>query len=183
MRSQFLAVAISATLALASPAALAIRRRDADAAIAPNSFGALQSLFAIVEAIPVSTLEAGDAAVSEYLATAPASIAIPATVVEARSDSVETRAVAAQANVIDDLKCAAEIAKVILTTVVPAARLLRIKKYIEALGGTGKIVKILIKIRKGEKVGSAEILSAGKKLLGEITGITGIKEKCDGVLW
>jgi len=176
MRSQFITLALSATLAFASPTTLSVHRRDLQVAAAPNTLNTLESFLAVVDSIPTPVLEAGDESLAEYLASTPAAA------VEIAED-VQARSVAAGAGIIDDLRCAAAIADLIITTVVPAARLLKIKKYIDALGGTGKVIKILIKLKKGEKVGSAEVLDMAKKLLGEITGVNSIREKCDGVLF
>ena len=176
MRTQFLTFVLSATLAFASPTTWSNQRRDVEAALAPSSANSLENFFAIIENIPTPVLEAGDVALSEYLATTPAANL-------EKTESVQAREVAAQAGIIDDLKCAASIAELIISTVVPAARLLRIKKYIEALGGSGKVIKILIKLKKGEKVGSAEVLDAAKKLIKEITGIDDIQKKCKGVIF
>jgi len=181
MRTQFLTLALSATLAFASAATVSVRRRAVQGALAPNSANTLENFLAVVEGIPTPVLEAGDGALAGYLDVTPA--AAGTDLVAAEAEPVQAREVAAAAGIIDDLKCAAAIAELIISTVVPAAKLLRIKKYIEALGGSGKVIKILNKLRKGEKVGSGEVLETAKKLLGEITGINSIKEKCTGVLW
>ncbi|KAL2121683.1 hypothetical protein VTJ04DRAFT_2138 [Mycothermus thermophilus] len=75
------------------------------------------------------------------------------------------------------LKCALAVAKMIATNVVPAAKLLRIKKYIKAIGGVTKAVKLIFKGKN-----KAQWIKAGGqtlyKLVQEIIGITEIKKHC-----
>lgn len=74
-------------------------------------------------------------------------------------------------------KCVAAIAQVIGTTAIPAAKLLRIKKYIQELGGIKDTVKLLL-----GATSKAEKLKAGGEALvllsSELLGITLIQKNC-----
>lgn len=74
-------------------------------------------------------------------------------------------------------KCVAAIVQLLATTAVPAAKLLRIKKYIEALGGARQAVELLLKATS-----KAEKLKAGGEALvnlsAELLGISSVKSNC-----
>ncbi|AEO64841.1 bd68738e-4cac-4afb-aae9-a5e8103d92a6 [Thermothielavioides terrestris] len=74
-------------------------------------------------------------------------------------------------------KCVAAIVQLLATTAVPAAKLLRIKKYIEELGGAKQAVELLLKATtKSEKLkAGGEALVA---LSAELLGISSVKNNC-----
>ncbi|KAJ4298334.1 hypothetical protein N0V88_003360 [Collariella sp. IMI 366227] len=71
----------------------------------------------------------------------------------------------------------AAIVQLLGTTAIPAAKLLRIKKYIKALGGTKQAVKLLL-----GAASKAEKLKAGGQALvalaAELLGISTVKNNC-----
>ncbi|KAK3290242.1 uncharacterized protein B0H64DRAFT_447310 [Chaetomium fimeti] len=74
-------------------------------------------------------------------------------------------------------KCVASIVQLLATTAVPAAKLLRIKKYIKALGGAKESVKLLLGATT-----RAEKLKVGGEILvnlsAELLGISTVKKNC-----
>ncbi|KAL2022941.1 hypothetical protein VTK56DRAFT_4156 [Thermocarpiscus australiensis] len=90
---------------------------------------------------------------------------------------LERGELAARASIWKIAKCVAAIVQLLATTAVPAAKLLRIKKYIEALGGTEQAVKLLLGATT-----RAEKLKAGGEILvnlsAELLGISSVKNNC-----
>ncbi|KAH6855476.1 hypothetical protein B0I37DRAFT_411468 [Chaetomium sp. MPI-CAGE-AT-0009] len=74
-------------------------------------------------------------------------------------------------------KCVAAIVQLLATTAVPAAKLFRIKKYIQALGGAKEAVKLLLGATT-----RAEKLRVGGEILvnlsAELLGISTVKNNC-----
>lgn len=155
--------------------------------------GPLNNLFATLEDIPDSVLEAGDDALDKWLVDH--GVREPGAklrrsesdeqppVVRARGDADETMTLfersALQARVSwwKVAKCVASIVQVLATTAIPAAKILRIKKYIEALGGAKQAVELLLKATS-----RAEKLKAGGEVLvnlaAELMGISSVKNNC-----
>lgn len=75
------------------------------------------------------------------------------------------------------LGCAAAIAMVIASTAIPAAKILRVKRLIDELGGVARAVQILwgasFYYEKLQVVGGAALALAG-----ELLGITSIRTEC-----
>lgn len=123
----------------------------------------MEEALAVIDRIPDSVLEAGDAATQQWLAeNAPAPTA---------GSGGE---MSVQANV---LGCAAAIATVIASTAFPAAKILKAKALIKELGGVTEAAKILwgasFSYEKVQALGGA-----AAALAGELIGITQIKEQC-----
>jgi hypothetical protein len=141
---------------------------------------ALDRLLAAIDDIPDDILEQGDEALHKWL-------------VEhgyregneklKRDDDTDVLALltrgelAARASIWKIAKCVASIVQLLATTAVPAAKLLRIKKYIKALGGTKDAVKLLLgATTKAEKlkVGGEALVA----LAAELLGISTVKNNC-----
>ncbi|GAB1312528.1 hypothetical protein MFIFM68171_02738 [Madurella fahalii] len=90
---------------------------------------------------------------------------------------LERGEIAARASIWKITKCVAAIVQLLATTAVPAAKLLRIKKYIKALGGTKEAVKLLLGATT-----RAEKLRVGGEILvnlsAELLGISTVKTHC-----
>ncbi|KAK4149795.1 hypothetical protein C8A00DRAFT_37612 [Chaetomidium leptoderma] len=90
---------------------------------------------------------------------------------------VERGELVARASLWKITKCVAAIVQLIGTTAVPAAKLLRIKKYIKALGGAKQAVKLML-----GATSKAEKLRVGGKALvnlaAELLGISTVKKNC-----
>ncbi|KAL2126399.1 hypothetical protein VTI74DRAFT_977 [Chaetomium olivicolor] len=74
-------------------------------------------------------------------------------------------------------KCVAAIVQLLATTAIPAAKLLRIKKYIKALGGTKQAVKLLL----GATTKAEKLKAGGQALVAlaaELLGISTVKNNC-----
>lgn len=202
-----IAAAFMATSAVALPAAdvtadskAVFARAEAADTAADFNFttdfdGPLNNLFATLEDIPDSVLEAGDDALDKWLVDhgvrepgaklrRSESDEQPPFVVKARGDGdddtmslFERSALQARVSWWKVAKCVASIVQVLATTAIPAAKILRIKKYIEALGGAKQAVELLLKATS-----RAEKLKAGGEVLvnlaAELMGISSVKNNC-----
>jgi hypothetical protein len=83
----------------------------------------------------------------------------------------------ARASIWKIAKCVAAIVQLLATTAVPAAKLLKIKGYIKALGGAKQAVKLML-----GATSKAEKLKAGGEILvnlsAELLGINSVKSNC-----
>ncbi|KAK0703000.1 hypothetical protein B0T26DRAFT_626149, partial [Lasiosphaeria miniovina] len=142
----------------------------------------LDKLLDQIDAIPDAVLEAGDDALHKYLVDH--GIRAPdAKLRRDVSDEADFSAVVARSeleartSVWKIAKCIAAIVKLLGTTAIPAAKLLRIKKYIKLLGGVKKAVKLLLKAKT-----RAQRLKLGGKALvnlaAELLGISSVKKNC-----
>lgn len=144
---------------------------------------ALANLFNTIEAIPDDVLVAGDEATEVWLIdhgyrsdNVKLQRDLDSSVVTV--DAVEARDVtAAQVNWWKVAKCVASVAELIVSTAIPAAKILKIKKLIKALGGTKDAIKLLI-----GATSKAEKLKAGGQALvdlaAELSGIKSVKDDC-----
>ncbi|KAK3372705.1 hypothetical protein B0H63DRAFT_485497 [Podospora didyma] len=144
----------------------------------------LDALLSEIDAIPDSVLEAGDEALHKYLV----SHGLRAPDAKLRRDTPEAdfsslegvfeRAeLVARVSIWKIAKCVAAIVQLLATTAVPAAKLLRIKKYLKALGGTKQAVQLLLKATtRAEKlkVGGEALVN----LAAELLGISSVKNNC-----
>jgi hypothetical protein len=188
MRTQvFTALAFLASIAVASQAATKsklIGRSEAavdNFVLAPEVAGPLALFFDAIESIPENVLLAGDDETNVWLIAN--GFREAGTEVVTRSevpsaDWLHERAVAAaQASIIKIAKCVAAVAELIISTAVPAAKILRIKKLIDRLGGTRKAVELLLKATSRSerlKIGGQILLD----LVDELSGIKNVREKC-----
>jgi len=110
-----------------------------------------------IDRIPESVLLAGDAALRAWLVANH-----PELLRESRADLVG---------------CAGAIAWLIASTAIPAAKILKIKKLIDGLGGVAKAVKLFWGASfKWEKI---QALGGAAAALGaELLGIAAVKQKC-----
>jgi hypothetical protein len=157
---------------------------------------ALTALLAQIEDIPDEVLEQGDEALNKWLIdngfTVPGEqkrdveeaadegsldffdAGLEGSEEEAESGLVARGQLEARRN---KLKCALAVGKAIVSNAIPAAKLLRIKKYIKALGGVTKTVKLIFKGKN-----KAQWIKAGGqtlyKLVQEILNIKEIKKHC-----
>lgn len=157
-----------ATAAHAAPAQTASTQASSAAPAATTTtptaaeLADMEEALSVIDRIPDSVLQAGDAATQQWLAeNAPATA--PA------SGEVTT-----QANI---LGCAGAIATVIASTAFPAAKILKAKALIKQLGGVTEAAKIMwgasFSYEKVKALGGA-----AAALAGELIGITQIKEQC-----
>ena len=186
----FAAVAFLATLAAASSEITEAKnaaRAETDAvnsAFAPEVAGALEEFFHTLESIPYDVLAAGDEATDAWLVAH--DLREPGLNLHAERDEIPDAALeardtgvmlAARASIWKIAKCVAAIIQLLATTAVPAAKLLRIRKYIDGLGGTREAVKLLL-----GATSKAEKLKAGGEILvnlaAELSGISSVKNNC-----
>lgn len=153
--------AAHAAPAQAAPAAAASVAAQ-DATPTEAQLADMEEALSVIDRIPDSVLQAGDAATQQWLAeNAPASTA-------------GGGEVALQANI---LGCAGAIATVIASTAFPAAKILKAKALIKQLGGVTEAAKIMWGASFSyEKV--TALGGAAAALAGELIGITQIKEQC-----
>ncbi|OIW28226.1 hypothetical protein CONLIGDRAFT_681203 [Coniochaeta ligniaria NRRL 30616] len=144
----------------------------------------LNNLFSTLENIPDSVLEQGDDALDKWLVEH--GLREPGAKLKRSDEHVETRdetsvferaVLEARVSWWKVAKCVAAIVQLLATTAIPAARILRIKKYIEALGGAKQAVELLLKATS-----RAEKLKAGGEALvnlaAELFGISSVKNNC-----
>lgn len=138
---------------------------------------ALHTAFPQIEQIPDSVLESGDEATAKWLKENPfekrSYVNVPVSLEERDDRSLLQRGI----DWIKVAKCVATVTTAIATNVIPAAKLLKIKKYIAELGGVKTAVQLLIGATT-----AAEKLKAGGQALLELSkiflGVTAIKAAC-----
>ncbi len=179
------------------PSAFSLSIEDPSTALAAANFDfsppefafPLEHLFTSITSIPDTVLTQGDEALHSYLVStglrAPDDLTAnlnnpnsdrPLLSLPPPSPSSAIPA-ASRASIWEILKCGAAIIELLATTAVPAAKILRIKKYIEALGGARQAAELLLKATTMEeklRVGGQALVNLAKELL----GISRVKEYC-----
>ena len=143
---------------------------------------ALDRLLAEIDEIPDDVLEKGDEALHQWLVEHGHRAGNEKLKRDDNSEAenlslLERGELAARASLWKIAKCVAAIVQLLGTTAIPAAKLLRIKKYIKALGGTKKAVELLLKATtRAEKlkVGGQALVA----LAAELLGISTVKNNC-----
>lgn len=156
-----IAAGLCATM-LAAPPANATEKSTVSGAITGTQELDIQAAdleqgLALIEQIPDSVLAAGDAATHEWL----------------RENHPELLS----GSRADILGCAGAIAWLIASTAIPAAKILKIKRLINSLGGVSKAVQLFWGATfKWEKI---QALGGAAAALGaELLGIAAVKQKC-----
>ncbi|KAI9147033.1 hypothetical protein HJFPF1_13064 [Paramyrothecium foliicola] len=187
MKFQLFATIIAgafATSAFAAPTAdpeLAVRGSDNEKIVSVDdkALASIEFLFDEIEAIPEEILLKGDEATEKWLAENP--LSDPDSIIEHAliTRDVDEGAVL-EARIPKALKCAAAIADLIIGHIIPAAKLLKIRKLIKAVGGKTKAIKLILKIKKAKS--RAQIVKIGGvalwNLYKEISGIAAVKRNC-----
>ncbi|KAI5802954.1 hypothetical protein EDC01DRAFT_645391 [Geopyxis carbonaria] len=162
-----LAAAPSRAAALPSAGDLSVRQDAADADAAPplalttSDAPALENAFSILTAIPDTVLESGDAATQAWLDANKAALEPPS----ADADGTRTLGVGG---------CIWAITKVIVEGLLPAAKILRVKRIVQQLGGIRKAVQALLRAK--EKWAEAgEIV---KELFYLVSGLDEVRKNC-----
>ena len=143
---------------------------------------ALDRLLAEIDEIPDDVLEKGDETLHQWLVEHGNRAGNEKLKRDDNSEAenlslLERGELAARASLWKIAKCVAAIVQLLGTTAIPAAKLLRIKKYIKALGGTKKAVELLLKATtRAEKlkVGGQALVA----LAAELLGISTVKNNC-----
>ena len=143
---------------------------------------ALDRLLAEIDEIPDNVLEKGDEALHQWLVEHGNRAGNEKLKRDNNSNAenlglLERGELVARATLWRIAKCVAAIVQLLGTTAIPAAKLLRIKKYIKALGGTKKAVELLLKATtRAEKlkVGGQALVA----LAAELLGISTVKNNC-----
>jgi hypothetical protein len=134
----------------------------ADRCAPPETRGDWQDLFAYILQIPDDVLLKGDAATDQWVKANP------------RSGGGAQQASATEA---DAVKCVAAIGAILVGVLVPAAKLLKIKKLIKELGGAAQAARLLVGAGTAAEKTEAIAIALGS-LVGELTGISGVAENC-----
>ncbi|KAI9150494.1 hypothetical protein HJFPF1_10262 [Paramyrothecium foliicola] len=189
MKFQLFATIIAgafATSALAAPSTepeLATRandKKDDVVSVDDKSLASIEFLFDEILAIPDDVLLKGDEATDKWLAENPLSdpdLVIETALSQRDVDVEDSDVLERGIGIPKAIKCAAAIADLIVGHVVPASKLLKIKKLIKSVGGVKKAVKLLLKAKtKAQfiKIGG----SALWKLYQEISGIGSVRRNC-----
>ena len=189
MKFQLLATIVAgafATSVLAAPSVdpeLAVRanenKENEVAAVDAKSLASIEFLLDEILSIPDEVLLKGDKATDEWLAENPFSD--PDLIIEnalSQRDIQDEEGVILERGLIPKaIKCAAAIADLLIGHIVPASKILKIKKLIKAVGGVKKAVKLLLKAKT-----KAQIIKLGGSALWnlykEISGIASVKRNC-----
>lgn len=145
----------------------------------------LDHLFTQIESIPDEVLEQGDEALHKWLVehgyrapdkTLKQDVDVPH---ENDNPTIFERDVllARDPSWVDIARCVAAIFELLVTTAVPALKILRIKRYIAALGGARQAVKLLL----GATTRAEKLKAGGQALLNladELLGISSVMEAC-----
>jgi hypothetical protein len=152
---------LCATVLTAPPAHAVESQPSPEAALISRGLG-LQSAdlergLALIDEIPEAVLVVGDTAMQEWL----------------RADHPELLT-ASRADIVG---CAGAIAWLIASTAIPAAKILKIKRLIDSLGGVSKAVRLFWGASfKWEEI---QALGGAAAALGaELLGIAAVKQKC-----
>ena len=131
----------------------------------------LEKTFAIIEEIPDEVLEEGDEAKDKWLAAHGHQQSKRDLAISTRDSELQDRGAWEVA------KCVGAIAAFIASNAIGAAKLLRVKKYIDALGGIRRSAELLLKASTTE-----ERLREGGQFLallaGEILGTSMVSNNC-----
>lgn len=146
-------------------------------------WASVEKAFSIIDSIPDEVLEKGDDATDKWLIAhghrTPNSKKTPPTL---RRDPIQNREAGSIADLVERsfwsvARCVGAITAFIASNAVGAAKLLRIKKYIKALGGIRKSAKLLLKASNNQE----RLKEGGEALLllaGEILGTSSIANNC-----
>jgi hypothetical protein len=142
---------------------------------APQVADTLELLLNVIDSIPDDVLEAGDETTNDWLVAHnykkpnPSGIEARAPVAETTTVMVSERATAAPAGIIDVLNCAAKIAQFILENAIPAAKILKIKKAIKAIGSVKKVAEMLRKVKSladARRIGGQALYNIADAIIG-----------------
>jgi hypothetical protein len=129
-----------------------------DTDIPAHEIDQLATVFEFVENIPDSVIDEGDTAIKNY-------------VQEWRSGSVQA------AGMGDVAKCAGAILVAIGSAAIPAAKLLKLKRFIKEVGSVRDAAILLLRVARGEEQLS-ELGPVIGSLGAEILGIDAIRKNC-----
>jgi hypothetical protein len=141
--------------------------------VTPKDLVGIEHALQVIDAIPIDVLESGQEATTSWLETNGATI-------QASSNALAVSGAGASANglvvqdVWDVLQCVAAVAELLVSGVVPAAKLLRLKSIISKLGGLRKAIDALFS-SKGNLANAAKLV---KELVDIITGFGNVRDKC-----
>lgn len=118
----------------------------------------------IIDEIPDEVIEAGDPAVQTWVR-------------DRYPSATENDSLVHTMGPWQAAKCTGAILVAIGSAAVPAAKLLKLKRFISEVGGVRKAAALLIKVARGEEQ-LAELGPVIGSLGAEILGITAIRENC-----
>lgn len=170
------ALALSATLALpiapAANAAVEVTSAAELRAASPDTKQLAQAhelgaLLEAIDAIPESVLQQGERATQQWLVDR----------LSAGSKQGTTTGLSIAVPAANFWGCSAAVATVVASTAFPLAKILKIKKLMNALGGGAEAIKVIwgasFSYEKMQALGGA-----AAALAGELIGITAIREGC-----
>ncbi|KAK5652653.1 hypothetical protein OQA88_10247 [Cercophora sp. LCS_1] len=142
----------------------------------------LIQLFSEISSIPDKILLEGDEVLHRYFIAAGmrapnADLSKLITDTDAVAASSDEEGLKPRASIWQILKCVGAIVQLLVSTAIPAAKILRIKKYIEQLGGVRRAVELLL----GATTREEKLRAGGQALLalaGEILGISSVQTHC-----
>jgi len=178
----------TALFALLAPTALALQEAtgtakedvnlEFSALKAPEVASTLELLLSAINDIPTDVLLAGDETTNDWLIAhnyrhQPSDITARSPTLfpyaETTALTLSERATAAPAGIIDVLNCAAKIAQFILENAIPAAKILKIKKAINAIGSVKKVAELLKKVKSladARRIGGQALFDIADAIIG-----------------
>jgi len=143
---------------------------------APEVASTLELLLDAIYAIPDDVLLAGDESTNDWLVAhgykkehASIESRFPTPSPDTTAMIITERATAAPAGIIDVLNCAAKIAQFILENAIPAAKILKIKKAIKAIGSVKKVAEMLKKVKSladARRIGGQALFDIADAIIG-----------------
>ncbi|EPE03168.1 hypothetical protein F503_01504 [Ophiostoma piceae UAMH 11346] len=152
------------------------------------TLGSFLGLIDAIATVPDHVLDAGDDATHAWLnplgTSAAAVLRAPNTLLTTRDVDATSKADLAATTdavngIVNGAECAAAVAAAIATDLLPAAKLLKAKALIKALGGVKKVAKLLLQFSHNPN--SQTVKEAGRTLLNLVEillGIDSIKRHC-----
>lgn len=142
----------------------------------PKHLIGLEHALQVINAIPDSVLTSGDAAAAAWVTANTATIQSQTTdLILAPSSGATT---STDLIVVQDLWavafCAAAVAEFLISNLIPAAKLLKLKGIISKLGGITKAIQLLIASR-GNLAAAAELV---KQLVEILSGFSTVASRC-----
>lgn len=167
-------VALAAFTSILPASASPLESRGAVTVFTPKHLLGIEHAFQVITAIPDDVLESGDAATAAWLKTNGPTVQATTTDLALTGSDASTDGLVVVQGAWEVLQCVAAVTEFIVSGLLPAAKLLRLKKIISQLGGIRKAIEALI-ASKGNIAKAAALV---KELFNIISGFGTVKSKC-----
>lgn len=131
-----------------------------------QSSQALTRFFTYILNIPDTVLQQGDAATDQWIRSHPRGGGANAVVFHSPTPSAA-----------NPYRCTLAVGALLVTTALPALKILKLKRYIEAIGGVAQTVRLVIGATSAAEKSRAVLVALGG-LIAELTGIATVNQYC-----